>query len=138
MLIKRTLIALFLASTLSLGTVVYADDTAGADAMTDEDRRAARDERRAQWESMSEEERQAAREERRAKWDSMSDEEKQAARERRAEHKEKRREAMRERWEGMSEEERQAAREKMQERSGHKGKGKGPRGPRQGGPNDEA
>ena len=138
MLIKRSLLTLFLASIMSLSTV-HADDTApGADAMTDEERQAARQERRAQWENMSEEERQAAREERRAKWDSMSDEEKQAARERRAQHKEQRREAMRERWEGMSEEERQAAREKMQERRGHKGKGKGPHGPRQGEPGDEA
>ena len=139
MLMNRTLLALLVASALSLGSVVYADDTAaGADAMTDEERRAAREERRAQWEKMSEEERRAAREERRAKWDSMSDEEKQAARERRDAHKEQRRDAMRERWEGMSEEERQAAREKMRDRRGPKGKGKGPRGPHQGGPDDES
>jgi len=140
MLINKPLLKLLLAAAMSLATVVsYADDAVpGAGDMTDEERHALREERRAQRENMSEEERQAAREERRAKWESMSDEERQAAREQRAAHKQQRREAMRQRWEGMSDEERQAAREQMHERRGHKGKGKDRRGPPPGAASDEA
>lgn len=140
MSIKRSLLALLLASAMSLATAVtYADDAApNAESMTDEEHRAAREQRRAKWEGMSEDERQAAREERRAKWESMSDEERQAIRERRAAHKQERRQAQRERWEGMSEEERQAAREKMRERRGEMGKGKHRKGPPPGDANDEA
>ena len=137
---NRSLLTLILTSVMYMATAAsYADDSVtGPEAMSDEQRRAAHAERRAQRESMSEEERQAAREERRARWESMSEEERQALREQRANRKQDRREARRERWEGMSEEERQAMREKRHERRGAKGKGHGKQRPPAAGTNDEA
>jgi hypothetical protein len=76
---------------------------------------------------MTSEERDAAREARRAEWENMSDEDRAAVREKRKQKMVKRRAEMRERFENMSPEEQQAARERMRDRRdrhpGHKGPG---------------
>ncbi len=79
---------------------------------------------------MTAEERDAAREARRANWENMSDEERAAVREKREQRKAVRRAERRERFESMSPEERQAMRERRQERRvrHHEQRGHGKRG----------
>ena len=66
---------------------------------------------------MTTEERDAAREARRARWETMSDEERAAFREKREQRMAERRAERRERFENISPEERQAMRERKRERS---------------------
>ena len=99
---KKIITAITLAM---LSATVAAQDMASEGPKAQRPTAEQRDAARARWESMSEEEREAARAERRDRRSSMSDEERQAARERR-----------RERWEGMSAEERDAARARHRER----------------------
>ena len=67
--------------------------------------------------SMSAEQRQAAKQARREQWENMSEEERAAARAQREERKAKRKAAHRERFESMSEEEREAVRARRQNMS---------------------
>ena len=119
-----------LAVTAAIAGVALAQGAPAEDrgALTQEERQAAREARRAQWQAMSEEERTAAREQRRAQWEGMSDEERAAAREQRRIRNEQHRAAARERWETMSEEERKAARERMRQHrdKGSRGRPAGP------------
>jgi len=101
--------------------------------MSDDERTAWRDKRRAEFDSLSDEEKQAIRAQRagnpygrgagrnreamKQRWDSMSEEERAAAKDRRRAMSEKRREQ----WESMSEEERAAARQKWGGQKGHRG-----------------
>ena len=87
--------ALLLACAVLVGGNALADDATATDPrqMTEEEREALRAERRAEWEAMSDEERAAAIEQRKARrdahraearqrWENMSDEERAAHRER--------------------------------------------------------
>jgi hypothetical protein len=95
----KILVLLAIASLFVMGTAIAQEDPAN-------DRQ-----------QMSAEERQAAREARRAEWENMSEEERAAARAQREEAGQERRAATRERMENMSDEERQAARDRMKKRA---------------------
>jgi hypothetical protein len=105
--------------------------------LSEEDRQKLREQKRAEWQAMSDEERRAARDRyqrnreknraaMRENWDNMSEEERAAARQQYKEREAQRREI----WKNMSDEEKAAARQRMQEQRGMK---KGKRGkPQQG------
>lgn len=101
----RSITTLIAASGLALliPAAGFAQTPEGFDNMTPE-------QRRDYVQGLSDEDRQAFRDQRRAQWDAMSAEEQRAARQRQSEHRNADREAMRQKWDSMSEEEREAAR----------------------------
>jgi hypothetical protein len=121
------------AALFCMGTV-YAEDNPPQvpGDMSAEERQAAKQARREQWENMSEEERATARAQRkehmakrraanRERFENMSEEEREAMRARRQNMSEEDRAAMRERWANMSDEERQEMRERRREHTGADG-----------------
>jgi hypothetical protein len=130
------MVTLCATAALMAGPVAVADDETAADAqqMTQEERRAAREAKRQEWEAMSEDERAAARAERKARWENMSEEERQAAMKKRQKKAAMKRKAMREHWDSLSEEERQAIRDRQREHRKAAPAGKGGPGQRAGGP----
>jgi hypothetical protein len=113
---RRALLSGFVAAALTLIVPVWAQDSlspeerrAQWEAMTPEDRAAAKERRRAEVEAMSAEERQAFREQRKTEWESMTPEQREQARGR-LQHQ--RREA----FESMTPEERDSMRQRHRER----------------------
>jgi hypothetical protein len=112
--------------------------------LSEEDRLQLREQKRAEWQAMSDEERRAARDRyqrnreknraaMRQNWENMSEEERAVARQQYKEREAQRRET----WNNMSDEEKAVARQRMQEQRGMKkgkgGKGQHDRSDRQGG-----